>query len=415
MHAAKTFHIRRNFVKRIITTLLTASILLFAGLMIGCSENSNSPMGSTTNGNVSSFTGNGNGNNGSSSVETELYGRVESINPDTRTMTLVGDPTAIEISASAEIVQKISTNETPIGLDQIYPGDSVDVRGNLVGNTLTADRVRKRANGAETEFSGRVIFVDTVNSFIVLNTCWRVNVSPSTHLVRKVDGVETPILLSEILVDDSLDIKGYQNPDFSVQAVRVRIRVAGDDDSNDEDVEFTAMIASIDTLTGTFTVIGRTETIITDANTRIFAKVRVRRESGRVTSDGDGDTSRVMEEIPFSALQVGFVVEVHANFAPDSQLLATRIELEDGFEDELEDEDDEREFKATITTINYSTREVSFDGSFGTGVVSVDAQLEGLNGESVSFDHFVVGQLVEAKGYVTNGVFTITRLERDNN
>ncbi len=399
---------------------MTASILLFAGLMIGCSENSNSPMGSTENGNVSSFTGNGNGNgnggNGSASVETELYGRVESINPDARTMTLVGDPTAIEISASAEIVQKISTNETPIGLDQIYPGDSVDVRGNLVGNTLTADRVRKRANGAETEFSGRVVFVDTVDSFIVLNTCWRVNVNSATQIVRKDDGVETPILLSEIQVDDSLDIKGYQNPDFSVQAVRIRVRVDGDDDGDDADIEFTAMIETIDTIAGTFTVNSRSETLITDSNTDIFAKVRARRFSGQSASDGDDDTTRIMERIPFSSLQVGFVVEVDANYAPNNQLLATKIELEDGFEDELEDdENNEREFKATIATIDFTSREVSFNGGFGSGVVSIDAQLEGLNGQSVSFDHFAVGQLVEAKGFVTGGLFTITRLERDNN
>lgn len=380
--------------------------------LVGCSSDSplqSSPSQLPTTNDQTSRRG------GQSSIE--LFGRVETIDPEGRTMTLIGQAGLISVQENAEVVFKGNGVETPITLAEIMPDDSVEVRGDWQsGDLFSADRVRVRPdddnNQNETEFQGIVESIDagsrtmTVSSFPNLIT-----VAMNAEIVQKDRGIETPIGLADIIPGDFVEIKGNSQPDGSVLATRVRLRLNMDDIRTD--LEFKSVISSIDYLAGTFTVESRPETITTDANTTVFLRSGRHDDIGTSASGGDDDDGdddgRWKEPAAFTDLSVGDLVEVHADFVDANTLYAAVIELED------DGADAEVEFKDFINTIDPNTGSVTFQNNSWSGTVLESAILLGLNGETLMLSDFSSGELVEVHGFQTGeGTFDIVMMEKDN-
>lgn len=397
---------------RSLLTLTIGLVLMLAlGSFVGCSDNN--PIASNASANAVTAPA-------ATLASTEIYGRVGTIDPAARTMTLEGNATPIVVEDFAEVVRK-SDNETPIELSEIVPGDSAEVRGVMSSGTLFADRVRIRVdddNGGanEVEVSGRVSGVDPAARTISLRrNDLVITVMATAEIVRKSSGVELPIQLSDIQVMDSIDIRGTMQPDGSLLADRVRVRIGGE--SFGADIEFKGSIIAIDYAAGTFQVTTRGETITTDANTQIFAKRKDTRNGQPGSMHGGDDDIEdefddVMVPIEFADLSMGDTVEVYANIVDANTLYAVAIELEDGAIEHAM----EVEFKDVLASIDPVSGTVTFQNQTWTGTVLPGAELAGLNNEPLTLGDFSAGELVEVKGFKTGDqTFDIVRMHKDNN
>ena len=398
------------------TATLAAAIAALT-LLQGCSsDDSNGILGNSQELNRSER--DGSDHRTSSSVE--LYGRVATVNPGTREITMVGVSTLIRVLEGAEVVYKNGTSETPITLDEIIPGDSVEVRGDMAaGNVLQADRVRIRPEddmpGNELEVGGHVESIDPVNRILILVGDTRTyNIHPNAEVVTKNSGSEMPLALSEINPGDSVDVRGALQTDGSVLANRVRVRLSGDDFH--AELEFTKAILSIDYAAGTIIVDSVPEVIHVDDNTFIYVSEDMgsKGSSGSATSDDDGgnraDTSKM--RITLTDLNAGDLIEVHSNRIDAANLYAVAIELESGaFDQQLE-----VEFKDILASVDPGTGVVTFQNESWVGTVVDGVELLGLFGESLTLSDFSAGEIVEARGFKTaDNQFDIVHMHKDNN
>ncbi len=391
-------------------TGFVAAIGLIFGL-VGCSDNPVAPMKTSVESGQRDFTEN------LPTAEMEIYGRVASTDNSSRSLILNGQTWAITVSASAEIVSKSSGDEMPIDFSQIQLGDSVEVRGNPSGTNFTANRVRVRPleHGPESEFGGRVTSIDTaLNQIQLVGDSRLIFVSGNAELVQRTEDADVIITFDQIMPGDSVEIKAFSQPDGSLLAVRVRVRLdqAGEDFRSE--VEFKDSILAIDYAQGIIT----TRTcwqIITDSLTFIFGS----HETGDGSSDGaarrgvgDDWSDSTRSRLALTDLKVGDFIEVHGNPLPSGAIYAVAIELEDA----LMDNRAEIEFKDVIASIDQLNRTVTFIGESRTGVVDWMADLAGLNNEPMTLEAFTPGMLVEVKAFVSsNGLLSIVRMHRDNN
>lgn len=390
---------------------LTAQLI--AGLavvmmMIGCSNDS--PLSPDSNLTASNK---GGGTNANLAAQVEFGSHVASVDVDLRKLTFTTNSEIAYAAPDAEIVRRNGGNETSISFSEIAVGDSVEIRGNRQGdNSILADRIRVKTedNGAEVEFGGRVATINALaRTMTFVGNPATINVMPNAEVVNH--DLQIQIDLSEIIVGDSVDIRGTNQPDGSILADRVRLRKP--DAFEDSDLEFKSRISAIDYSAGTFTVAGRSETISVDAATIIYAHLS-EFEDGLSKRGRGGDDDGVGERdtlLSFTALKLGDSVEVHADIVDANNLRAVRIELEDvngGIQDV--------QFKAAIATIDFATRTVTFVGQAWNGTVSQTAVLTGFNNEPITLESFPVGQLVEVEGFPgQSDALQIVRMHKEDN
>ncbi len=386
---------------------------LIAGLavvmmMIGCS--SESPLSPGENLVASNK---GGGTNTNLGAQVEFGSHVASVDVALRKLTFTTNSEIVYAAADAEIVRRNGGTDTPISFAEIVVGDSVEVRGNRqADNSVLADRIRVKTedNGAEVEFGGRVATIDAgARTMTFVGNPAIINVLLNAEVMNH--DLQVQIDLSEISVGDSVEVRGTNQPDGSVLANRVRLRTP--EALEGVDLEFKANITAIDYAAGTFTVSGRSETILVDAGTIIFAHLsESEHELGKRGHGGDDDAVGAMDTvISFTSLQVGDLVEVHANIVDANTLQAVRIELED-----MDGVIDDIQFKAAIATINVATRTLTFVGQTWSGTVSATAVLTGFNNEPIALGDFPVGQLVEVEGFPGTGdALQIVKMHKENN
>lgn len=211
--------------------------------------------------------------------ETELYGRVATIDPVGRTMTLVGKATAITVQAGAEIVHKVSGAEIRIELAAIAVGDSVEVRGTLQANgSLSADRVRLRAGdenfASDVEFTSTITAIDYGAMTLTLANGAFVITDANTYIFVKVeqrltfnssasDGgdedsdnrLHKPLLFSDLSLGDTVEV--YANVLLSGEYYAVAIELEDGAFEAGLEVEFKTTLASVDTAGGVVTFNGQ--------------------------------------------------------------------------------------------------------------------------------------------------------------
>jgi hypothetical protein len=388
-----------------------AGFSLMLGL-IGCSDNPVAPMKTSVQSGQRDFTEN------QVRGQVEIYGRVATTDISSRSLTITDQTMTVAVNTGVEIVFKDGGSETPIDFSQIIVGDSIEVRGNVSGSTLSADRVRIRPNdnGLETEFGGRVEFVDTTTSQIkLLNDARLIFVAPMAELVQRNEDAETITSLGAIRVGDSVEIKGNAQPDGSLLVSRVRVRLdqMGTGDDFRAEVEFKTTIIGIDYANGTLLTAFCWQ-VQTDSMTFIFGSDESEdlSSTGAAARRGAGDDpiDSTRTRLTFADLKVGDSIEVYGNHLPNSAIYAVAIELEDGSEDTHL----EVEFTDIIASFDANSRTVTFVGDDRTGTVDWMADLTGLNNEPLTLDAFTVGMRVEIKGFVgTDGQIAIVRMHRE--
>lgn len=292
------------------------------------------------------------------------------------------------------------TRTNPTGSDV-----SLSARGNLTTATH------------EIEFGSRVATIDPASRTLTFTTNDEtVTAAIDAEIVRKGNGNETPILFDDILVGDSVEVRGERQPEGTILADRIRVRV--DDDDDDGDVEFHSVITGIDLIDSTFTVRDRPEIIHVTPTTRILGRTRGS-HNALPAHDGDdddnsgpGDAKSGDTTISFEALMVGDSVEVDALIIDSATLQATEVELEDRANDDV----NQVEFKDHLASVDVAGRTVTFDSQTWIGVVDESADLQDLNDKSVTLDAFMAGQLVEVRGSAGTGdTLWISRMHMDNN
>ncbi|MBI2839908.1 MAG: hypothetical protein HYX75_16460 [Acidobacteria bacterium] len=143
--------------------------------------------------------------------------------------------------------------------------------------------------------------------------------------------------------------------------------------------ELRGEIQAISESTSSFTVIG--QTIVVGPDTRIRRDDDDDEDDDRIAHGGD-------DNLPFSALQVGDMVDVEGSFLPDGQILADEVEIEG------EAVVEQVEIEGTIQSVG--TDSIVVAGI--TVVVDSFTIIEDENHNPSSFSSLQVGQRVEVKG-----------------
>lgn len=277
-----------------------------------------------------------------------------------------------------------------------------------------------QAAGEPVQFAAQV---KTVNeSQMMLTFEGRPDTAVASHnclIVRLKNTMETPVPFSNVGPGDTVTINGVQQQNGVILANRIQLWQRLYDGY---DMAFRDTIATIDYTTGSFTVNGYAQTIITDENTFIWGtethnqisnQFSVQTRSNTTTAQGDpgfgtGEAHNVLVTIDFTDLAVGNIIEVKAFIVNEDTLLAAVIKVAN------ESQKVCNVFNAYISTIDYDTRMVTFDGYGWTGYVCPKARLTGLDGEVLTLEDFAAGDYVSVKGYPTEedpSVLKICKME----
>jgi len=220
----------------------------------------------------------------------------------------------------------------------------------------------------------------------------------NAEIVKFAAGVEVRIQLGDLRPDDSVTIIGQRYQNNYIYAHRIRVEYS--DPQCDYDLAFRDTIVTIDYQALSFTVAGRTETILVDENTLIWGNI-VR--PGTQLSDGVQNQNREREQIKnsidtvylFTDLQVGDVVEVRAKVVDGVTLLAVKIKLANCQVKQCVT------FEAAIATLDVQARAITFVDLEWQGVVCPKAELTDSDGTELTLADFAVGDLVYVKGFPT--------------
>jgi hypothetical protein len=260
-----------------------------------------------------------------------------------------GTVTAISDSAWTIDARSFLVDDGTVFLGDPGLGDFVEVRFHLdAADNAVADRIQKEdPAGDELEFRGLVEAIGDA-SWTISGRVVRVNAAT--------------FFRGSPRVGDLVEVRADRAPDGTLTATHIKLE---DDEDADDEREFRGLVESIGG--ASWTIGGRV--VLVNAQTAIFGNP-----------------------------QVGDLVEVRADRAPDGTLTATRIKPEDG----AEDGDDEREFRGIVSAIGASS------WTIGELVVLV-------NGATVIEGDPQVGDLVEVRAdRAPDGTLTATRIKKED-
>ena len=224
------------------------------------------------------------------------------------------------------------------------------------------------------------------------------------YVFTMVEGAETPITFDEITLGDSIQACGNYLDGSTFLANR--IRVYGENECPDYDVSFRDTIVAIDYAAGTFTVIGRSETIKVDENTLIWGLLGNSNSlggtddfspSGGGTIEESKDQRLTYITYTFTDLEVGDIVEVKAFIEDETTLLAAVIKVANCADKQS------LTFTATLATVDCDTRIVTFDGETWIGAVCPGAILLDADGAVMTLCELQTGDLFAVKGFPLEG------------
>ena len=197
----------------------------------------------------------------------------------------------------------VDDDDNPLSFSDLQVGDEVEVEANEIGS---GDYLAVKIELDDDRFDDIEVegLIDSLGSdFLVVNNL--LFLVDSNTIVE--DDDDNIISFSDLQVGDKVEVDGRQLSNGDLLATHIEL----EDDQNDE-IEITAPIDSLFTdglvVSGVFFEV--------DNNTQI-------------RDDDDNPIS-------FSDLQVGMLVEIDGDIRPDGSVIATEIEIEDFFQDELE-------------------------------------------------------------------------------
>lgn len=300
--------------------------------------------------------------NGFSDDEVELKGKIDTLTDST--LVVLGKQFYVDLNT-----ETLDGDNNPITFSSLITGQLVEIKARKAGSKLVAERIKLEEEGAnEIEFTGTI---DAINSDSITVDGIVFTITMNTEIL---DDNNNPISAADLAVGMRVEVRGEVS---EATLTATRIKIEDSNFSGDDEVEITATVTavgenSLSTAEFTFTV--DESTVILD--------------------------NRNMP-IALSDIKVGFVVEVHADVLTDSSLLATKIKVEDFFENEVE-------LTGRIHSIVDSSLTVSdllFIISDSTVIVDDDNNL-------VDFSSLQVGDLVEIHAEVlVNGVLLANHIE----
>ena len=281
--------------------------------------------------------------------EIEVTGYVESL-----------DSNSIGIDGYLFIVDANTRFDARHGLSfsfaQVQLGMLLEVKAYVLANgTLLAERVKREDdhdNGNEVEITA---VIDSVTTNSIILGSWEFFVDAQTIIM---DRNKNLLSFSDLNAGDRVEVKAFKQLDETYLAVRIKF-----EDDNENEIEFTAQIESIEGSNITL----RGITFATDSNT-VFL-----------------DNNRM--PVTIEALVVGMLVEVKGYQLNDGTYYAVRVKIEDFFNDEIE-------VRGTISELTNSyliVSDVQFDVDSST--VVLDHQ-----NNPIQYSSLTLGQLVEVKG-----------------
>lgn len=225
--------------------------------------------------------------------EVEFGGRVVTIDASARTMTVTGRSELITVAASAQIVKRAQGTEMPITLADIQPGDSVDIRARAQAGGLLADRVRLRASHiedgvhTEVEFTDVITAVDTVaGTFTVANHAETITTDSATLVYGDIrdgsigssasDSTEKisnkmPLRFSDLKVGNVVEVHANWINATTLYAVLIDVEDESlESDRGENEVEFKALLATLNLDTRTITFFDRPDTGIVNESAQLL-------------------------------------------------------------------------------------------------------------------------------------------------
>ncbi len=374
-----------------------------------------------------------------------VRGRISSIGA----ASIVVENTTVSIDAQTIFRDQ---NGSSISFNDLSVGDRVRVvavRDATSGTTTASEiNIEVRAD-SEVQVRGPIDAIGT-DSLVVLGKTFFVDANTEV-----LDNDENSIALSTLQVGDVVEVRALVRPDSSFLASRIKI-----EDSAIDEVEFTGIISTISdsnivvdgvdfVLTDSTEVLDLNDFAISADDLLTGERVEIRGDigldsvlrathikvedftlssdevevTGRVTRVSSGsltvaglvfmvtDSTEVLDNngqaVTFSAIEVGFVVEIRAEVVTSGTLQATRIKVEDAFNDEVD-------IVGVIEQIDGSTLTVSgllFKVDSATVVLDDD-------GSVIDFQDLSTGSVVEIRANVqVDGTRIATRikLEDDRN
>lgn len=221
-------------------------------------------------------------------AEIELKGVIFAIDAIARTLSLAGDATNYVVSPTARITQKMSGVSTTIELSQLASGDSVEVKGStqadgsVLLSSIKVELEHVEDMRTELEFMATISAIDYANGTFTVNghpetirtdsntvIFMKQNIDSSGQSAAKPvsddDGegfkdedLRAPIAFSDLRVGDYVEVHANRVDASTLYAVAIELEDGAFEDGLE--VEFTAVLASVDPGTSSVTFVGRTET-----------------------------------------------------------------------------------------------------------------------------------------------------------
>ncbi len=255
-------------------------------------------------------------------------------------------------------------------------------------------------NCAQVSFSARVCYMNQENFQLAFaGAPDTVTALQNCEIFKLMAGHQVRVQFGDIRLNDSIEVNGQRHANGDV--VAQRLRIMSSDGSCGYDLAFRDSILSIDYTAGTFTVYGRTESIVTDSNTIIWGRFTSRESNALSNTDPQGNAHRDRlikdhdVQYVFSDLQAGDVVEVKAKIVDENTLLAVKINVANCSTKECVT------FAAGLAGINVSERTVTFENLDWQGWICPKAELVDDEGTALLLEDFVVGDQVSVKGFPT--------------
>jgi hypothetical protein len=250
----------------------------------------------------------------------------------------------------------------------------------------------------------RVQTTDQNSLMLTFNGCHDTVVAyHNCEIVRFNNDREVPIPFSDICPGDSLEVRGIKAQNQYVLAHRIR-NYTGE---GRYDLAIRDTIISIDYDGLLFYISGRSEVILVDSNTVIWGTVPYKYSfSNQVNGDNPsfGGAGKMNYQymtysrdtlLAFSDLSAGDVIELRANIVDETTLLAVMIKVANC----QDPEPTCSKFTAPLASIDTEARIVTFEGYDWIGLLCKGTRLLAVDGTELTLEDFVVGDIVDVKGY----------------
>lgn len=268
-------------------------------------------------------------------------------------------------------------------------------------DAVTGDSTGFAARVMTTDQNSRMLtFYEKPETVIALQNC---------EIVRLNNVNDSPIPFSDIKPGDSVQVSGVKQQNNYIYAHRIRVHC--DTCPGNYDIAFRDTIITIDYNAGSFTVVGRNETIITDENTVIWGVIPNNIDNEGHIGDGDnsGSTSKMIWNragssndtvYTFADLSLGDIVEVKAKIIDENTLLAVKIKIASNYSYDYSRCEN---FEATLASVDVDAKIVTFEGLSWIGLVCKGTLLTDATGGTLTLADFSAGDLVAVKGIPYSG------------